>query len=288
MLLPAFLSAFTSLSGFSPRLMKVPPFAALFLLIFAMGAAPLAAAPVTPKEAWRFAFNSGNRSPEGIQAAKDKKLLEQTPAPGGGYVEKYLRIEQFEGSKITSRAQQTVFTYGEATYAPSLSGSMVLLNVKLSYVILDYQGRLPASGTSYEISLNATDPTKNAFKERPSAKNFYEALPGWARAQLHLISGFLEANPGMPVIAYQTTDGENLSTAVGWVLDFAPTPAPKVIKNAAGEVVMNVIKKLTSIGVREAVKTGDLRWRLDNSVTAEKALQNRAVYEGKGANMWKF
>lgn len=265
--------------------MRPIPFTALFLFIFTVGAAPLAAAP---KEAWRYAFNSGNRSPDTIQAAKDKKLLEQTPAPGGGFIEKYLRIEQFEGSKITSRAQQTVFTYGEATYARSLSGGMVLLNVKLSYVILDYQGRLPASGTSYEISLNATDPTKNAFKEGSSAKNFYQALPGWARAQLHLTSGFLEANPGMPVIAYQSTDGEDLSTALGWVLDFAPAPAPKVLKNAAGEVVMNVIKKLTSIGLREAVKTGDLRWGLDDSVTAKKALLNRAVYEGKGASMWKF
>jgi hypothetical protein len=92
----------------------------------------------------------------------------------------------------------------------------------------------------------------------------------------------LEANPGVPVVAYQTTDGEKPFDRRGLGPDFAP----KLLRNVAAEVVMHVIKKPKSSppsACEKPSRRATFAGGLDNSVTAEKAFQNRAVYEGKGS-----
>ena len=235
-------------------------------------------------DAWRFTFGDGTSDQAKVEDARTAKVYENGDADSGSRIVKYIHLESFERSLVSSREQQTVFAYGEAKYYPVLSGGMTLATVSLHYVILDYQGRLQPGGKSWVLHLDAMQPKNNSLKPGPGAKAFYQQLPAWAQTQLHLISGYLEKTPGRPVLRFDKTDAEAMGSIVTGFLSLAPG----VLKSALGQVVENALKGAGTDALKNAIQSDELHHGSDYRVRDEQILKNRATYEEAGVKMWSF
>jgi hypothetical protein len=201
----------------------------------------------------------------------------------------FIRVEAYERSKVTTRNQQTFFRFCQARYYPVLSGGSTLTAMTVSYVVLDYEGRLDRSGKAYKVIFSTTKGVAPKWSEMP-AKEFYKSLPDFAKTQLHLVSGALSAKPGVPVVEFEKTPTEMVVKGVSLLLDFIP--APDMLKDWGGElfsdIVETAIKKGTELGLEELAKKNELRWGVANEASRSAIGDNAEAYKKKGASMWKW
>jgi hypothetical protein len=112
------------------------------------------------------------------------------------------------------------------------------------------------------------------------------SFAGWARTHLHLVSGYLEKNPGRPVVPFQPTEIQDAILSGGNVLGLPPGTG--LLKGPVGKVLENAGKALTVEVLKKLAESDELRWGTDYRVRDAAIRRYRADYEAAGAAMWKF
>jgi len=233
------------------------------------------------------AVNRGRYQPAAIDDAVAHGLAEWAVRDINRDVARHVRVEVFENSKESTRAQTTVFALCETTFQLVLNAGKQLSRVEVEFLILDAFGK-PIGARAHRLVVTEVYRggrhvwTESASQGR-DVKAFYRPLPDWARRKLWLASGFLDKNPGQPPVPFVKTVEEDLMGVLGTVLELAPG----VAKTILGQVAENLFKSVGGSSLKKAVADDRLRWGGADDVTSEKAKAHAETYINAGKQLWK-
>jgi hypothetical protein len=234
------------------------------------------------------AFNRGSFTAAANKAATVKGVADASaPSPSRDVV-RHLRVEVFENSGQATTAQTTLFGFCISTFDADLRGQRSLTSVAVEYLLLDAAG-VPVADRTVLVeyrSVLGLDKKKLVWEVKASdgggTKALHAPMPNWAKERLWVLSGFLKANPGTPPVEYAKTSAENALSLFGFLLDYAPGAAKKLLLATAETALKNWTREAAMAALKE--KKG--RWGVAQDLTHPKTSEFRKAYVVDGRTIW--